>query len=724
MPPCASVASPAVARLTLLLAVVGLALVVLSAAPAPQRVDAAQLLQNPGFEEWSGSAPTGWSVTGMAAAQSTTALSGFSAALTLSGGAGRLRQPVLASAGASYSGSIAVSAPSSVSVTLRIVFYDALQGELESAHGSAVMTGTFVTLFATATAPGGVESALFLVDISGSAPPGQVFADSASLSESAPPPTATATPTAVPTVTPTPATDVSPSPTGVPPGMDTATPTPGATATATRTAKPTRTATATRTPKSAGATATRTPTARRQPTSTRVPTATRTPGGTATPTPKAGGTEVFGGYLVNGNFEDVAEDRPVGWSKFGGTLGITPDAFRGDYAASLESSTASTKWIYQVVTVEPGSWFAASAMVRLDGTGDAFIRLSWYASDDGNGTALSQEDSGIASSGTWTTISTGGVQAPAEAHSVRVRLTFRPDGVATAFFDDALFVAASASTPTPTSEPAPATAPGIAGPLPTGSGSAPRSLPRTTTPGRSTPGAEAAAFATTLGLRLSEFLSNPEQTGRDSAFEWVEIVNTSAETISLAGWRIGDSRETDPLPATSVPPNAFVVVAAKSAPLPAEVLVVRVADGEVGAGLNNSGDTIRLLAPDGTEADALSFGDDDSVFDPPPTAPGVGKTLASRAPASDPGGANWALALRPTPGEANEFPAAAGPTQKAGAPQSSGVLAAGGAAPAAVNRGEGAGSILWIVAAASAGSLVAGAPLAWRRYRRKSNLGS
>ena len=204
----------------------------------------------------------------------------------------------------------------------------------------------------------------------------------------------------------------------------------------------------------------------------------------------------------------------------------------------------------------------------------------------------------------------------------------------------------------------------------------------------------------------------------------MEIVNTASEPISLAGWSIGDSRDSDRLPPVIIPPDSYIVVAAKSAQFPPEIAVVRLADGEIGAGLNNSGDTIRLIAPDGTEADAVSYGDHNSVFDPPPPAPPAGKTLGSRSFTGDPDGANWAITLRPTPGEVNEFPPASAPTKRA----KEGPTAVLSAAPATlglqVDRGEGRGSILWIVGAAGAAAAILGAAPAWRRYRKKSDLGS
>ncbi|MEP7216662.1 MAG: lamin tail domain-containing protein [Anaerolineaceae bacterium] len=711
------------ARLTVLLVLFSIAMFALISVPSANQADASQLLQNAGFDDWTGSAPADWNVSGMSATQSSTALSGSSTALTLSAGVGRLRQPVSAVAGATYNASISVSAPATVSVTIRIVFLDALAGELEFFSQTRIMTGAFTAISVSGSASGTAESALFQVEFSGSAPPAGIFVDSASLNESLPPPTPTPTPE--PTATATPPT-VTATPTVA--GGDTPTPTATAVpgnptanvATATKTPTPTRTPPPTRTPTPPkDATATRTPTPPKQATPTR--TSTTAP---STATPRTGSIEAFGGLLLNGNFEDVLDGRPVGWSKFGGTMGITPDAFRGHFAATLESATASTKWLYEVVGIEPGGWYEASAEARVDGTADAFLRLSWYAADDGSGTAISQDDSNLATSGEWAAIATGPVQAPPDARSVRVRLTLRPDGSASAFFDDALFVQSSEPPPTAQTTVAPA----VAEPSPAAGGVAvPRATVRSSPPSQprveSVFAAESAGAVAITGLRISEFLSDPEQTGRDSPFEWVEIVNTTAEPISLAGWSIGDSRESDPLPPVTIAASSYLVVAAKSVQLPPGVAAVRLADGEIGAGLNNSGDTIRLIAPDGTEADVVSYGDDDSVFDPPPPAPPAGESLGNRTLTGDPDGANWAITLHPTPGEKNEFPALKTPVTK-GENAPSLPQAAPEKAQLAVDRGEGGSSILWMVAAAVAVAAILGAAPAWRRYRKKSDLGS
>jgi hypothetical protein len=400
--------------------------------------------------------------------------------------------------------------------------------------------------------------------------------------------------------------------------------------------------------------------------------------------------------LRNGDFEDVDDGKPIGWSKFGGTLGTSRTAFHGAVSATLASDTSSTKWIYQAVAVDPGAWLSVSAHTRIEGACEAFIRVSWYASSDGSGSSLGDEDSDSNDSTDWALLSTAAIQAPGAANSARVRLMLRPSGNCTAFFDlVSLDPADEPAAPLPTAAPTSTRATGAA------ATSAPTSRPsQSTSASRPAPTAAAVAesLTTSTSLRISEFLSDPAETGRDTTFEWVELVNVGEEDVNLAGWKLGDATEMDALPAAVVPPAGYVVVASRDAAFADGVPVVRTADGDIGNGLNNGGDTIRLMAPDGSIADELSYGSDTSVFDPAPKAPGVAKTLGARDPLADPGGDNWSATLRPTPGEPNVFPATTSPTPTAGAtkpPKSPGgaaasVLASGGG-------GNGPSVVPWVI---------------------------
>ena len=167
--------------------------------------------------------------------------------------------------------------------------------------------------------------------------------------------------------------------------------------------------------------------------------------GTATPTPTPSEPRQFP-TLTNGSFEDVREDgTPYAWRKVGGEIAATDTAHvDGDLALLFLSRTASTKWAYQVVTVEAGRAyeFAGFAAAGAD-TPQAFLRVSWYASADGTGSLIASQDSPATSSATaaFQHLSTNAIKAPADAHSAKLRLMLRPASAATAvaYFDSLSF---------------------------------------------------------------------------------------------------------------------------------------------------------------------------------------------------------------------------------------------------------------------------------------------
>lgn len=222
------------------------------------------------------------------------------------------------------------------------------------------------------------------------------------------------------------------------------------------------------------------------------------------------------------------------------------------------------------------------------------------------------------------------------------------------------------NTPTPTKTPTPTRTPTA-----TKTATPPKGPTATRTPVPGSGGAGGPTATSVVGagnsgpktLRISEFMSDPEEAGRDSPFEWVELVNAGDAAVDLEGWSIGDAGAVDVLGAAVVAPGGYVVVAGRDASFPEGVAVARVGDGEIGRGLNNAGDVIRLLAPDGTVVDAISYGDNRSVFDAPPPEPGSGETLGLRHPRADASSQSWGVTLGPSPGSANRFPAPASPTE-------------------------------------------------------------
>jgi len=227
-----------------------------------------------------------------------------------------------------------------------------------------------------------------------------------------------------------------------------------------------------------------------------------------------------------------------------------------------------------------------------------------------------------------------------------------------------------------------------------------------------------------VGLRLSEVLSDPDEPGQDSPFEWIELVNVGSDAVDLAGWKLGDARDLDLLPALVVPSGGYVLVAGKSVPAIPAIAIVHVTDGAIGAGLNNSGDTLRLVSPDGAEVDALSYGDDTTIYDPPPPAPRPGTTLGVRVPGADPAADNWALTDRPSPGMPNIFPIPAVNNAKTTPTASNDAVA--GDLP--VRDGENRPSAIpWVALGIAAGAGIMGLGLAgkrtWPDFRQRMKRG-
>ena len=81
----------------------------------------------------------------------------------------------------------------------------------------------------------------------------------------------------------------------------------------------------------------------------------------------------------------------------------------------------------------------------------------------------------------------------------------------------------------------------------------------------------------------------------DAGDEWIELYNSSNKTIDLSGWQLDDAKSgSSPFEipdGTTIAPKSFLVYYAS----------------ETNVGLNNSGDTVRLLHPDDTVADKKEY---------------------------------------------------------------------------------------------------------------------
>lgn len=148
-------------------------------------------------------------------------------------------------------------------------------------------------------------------------------------------------------------------------------------------------------------------------------------------------------------------------------------------------------------------------------------------------------------------------------------------------------------------------------------------LTMTTTPTLTpTPSPTATTISVAPGdVLINEVQYDPPQAGSDAKWEWIELYNRTTYIVDLAGWTLADNVGSDALPVATIAPRQFLVVAASSSfydNFPGfNGPIVFVSDGQLGNSLSNDGDRLILRAPGGLIVDALSWGDDASVFSPP-----------------------------------------------------------------------------------------------------------
>lgn len=114
-----------------------------------------------------------------------------------------------------------------------------------------------------------------------------------------------------------------------------------------------------------------------------------------------------------------------------------------------------------------------------------------------------------------------------------------------------------------------------------------------------------------------------EYKGKEKDNEWIELYNKSGEAADISGWIICDNSDSQcrTLPDLEIiPAGGYAVITNKESTwdywhIPSDA--VKIALGEkIGNGLANGGDRVILKAPDFTEVDAVSYGNDTYVFNP------------------------------------------------------------------------------------------------------------
>jgi len=90
---------------------------------------------------------------------------------------------------------------------------------------------------------------------------------------------------------------------------------------------------------------------------------------------------------------------------------------------------------------------------------------------------------------------------------------------------------------------------------------------------------------------IKEFLPNPA--GSDKEGEWIRLINTGEETITIGGWRVFDEAE-----------KAFIFDASQQLPAGGELVL---SYAQTGITLNNNGETITLINDEKGIVDVLSY---------------------------------------------------------------------------------------------------------------------
>lgn len=344
------------------------------------------------------------------------------------------------------------------------------------------------------------------------------------------------------------------------------------------------------------------PTPTATPRATATPRTSATPARTATPSPPA---MPIGPELRNASFED----GDAGWKASRGWVDAGPGG-----SLLLHADGASTAWMEQAVTVTPGRWYEASALLApVEGVRAGWVRVAWYASTDASGSQMATDDSEVVGGNglaivvaSGTTVSTGAVQAPAGARSAKVRVLVQPSsgsGAALAVddvtFEETAPPAAPTATPTPVATPATlAAVTPSATPPAGGTRTAP---PRTPAP--VAPSVVASAEGQDA-LRITEVLADAVQPGRDAEYEWVELTNLGGAVVDLGGMVLRDADGATALSALAVAPGASVVLAGALAEVDADARL----DGPIGNGLGNEADRLELVDAAGVVVDTVEWG--------------------------------------------------------------------------------------------------------------------
>lgn len=125
---------------------------------------------------------------------------------------------------------------------------------------------------------------------------------------------------------------------------------------------------------------------------------------------------------------------------------------------------------------------------------------------------------------------------------------------------------------------------------------------------------------------ISEIHYNPSSMqGNDSEYEFVEVMNPHPFSIDLSGWSLADGVDAT-FPAGTILPSGGFLLTANDTSTYRDMLgaFVPMIQWTSTSSLHNSGETLRILRPDGSEADEVSYSDTNGWTD---EADGLGSSL-------------------------------------------------------------------------------------------------
>lgn len=209
---------------------------------------------------------------------------------------------------------------------------------------------------------------------------------------------------------------------------------------------------------------------------------------------------------------------------------ITSESRSGNQAGKFSiSGTTTATFLYQVVPVIAGQTYQLSGFAKIKtGSGEVYLKVSFYSLSDGSGSELSNAQSSKAAPAEYTSLAVDPFEVPPEANSVKVKAYLDPSGEqeVVAHFDDFNFERALLPTATPTPTEAPTNTP-TPTPTSTGTPTNPPILTPTPTP-------------TPVSNSISGSFSSPQTVGEEFDIS-VTLSNFEASKEYYLKARIGPS---------------------------------------------------------------------------------------------------------------------------------------------------------------------------------------